>query len=243
MRIVALATMLVGLTVGSSGPSVARGQNVRPGDSLSSQRVWPRNQFMVTHGLRTADRGTSRNAFQGLPEPDLPPAPQGAQLEPSSVSNRSLGIRPVRNMTIDIDPPPAGNGELTLPHDYAGQMLAEVPSIHYADRPYRPTTTFAGLPTPADFCHYPLYFEQVNLERYGHTYGLLQPAFDAAHFFGTIPALPYMMGVEPPRQCVDHRYAYEAGRHAPWHYHSKPLQAESGLLQAGLVIGLILVLP
>ena len=44
-------------------------------------------------------------------------------------------------------------------------------------------------------CHKPLYFEEVALERYGHTVGLgLQPVVSAAHFFLTVPVLPYKMG-------------------------------------------------
>ena len=35
-------------------------------------------------------------------------------------------------------------------------------------------------------CHKPLYFEQVQMERYGHTLGpLLDPIISGAHFFGT----------------------------------------------------------
>ena len=44
-------------------------------------------------------------------------------------------------------------------------------------------------------CHKPLYFEDWNLERYGHSHGPLDPVFSAAHFFVTLPILPYKMGV------------------------------------------------
>jgi hypothetical protein len=50
--------------------------------------------------------------------------------------------------------------------------------------------------------HRPLYFEEVNLERYG--YGCcdcLQSAASAAHFFGTVPALPYCMAADCPGEC------------------------------------------
>ena len=52
-------------------------------------------------------------------------------------------------------------------------------------------------------CHRPLYFEEVNLERYGYTVSpLLQPAISGAHFFLTIPTLPYKMVAQPPKECV-----------------------------------------
>ncbi len=41
-------------------------------------------------------------------------------------------------------------------------------------------------------CHKPLYFEEVQLERYGHEIGpILQPLVSTAHFFGNIAVLPY----------------------------------------------------
>ncbi len=48
----------------------------------------------------------------------------------------------------------------------------------------------------SNLCHSPLYFEDVNLERYGHTHGpLLEPLVQSAHFFANIAVLPYKMGV------------------------------------------------
>jgi hypothetical protein len=42
------------------------------------------------------------------------------------------------------------------------------------------------------FYHRPLYFEQPNLERYGHGRArIVQPLLSSAHFFGSIPLVPY----------------------------------------------------
>ena len=44
-------------------------------------------------------------------------------------------------------------------------------------------------------CHKPLYFEEVALERYGHSLNpLSQPIFSGVHFFATVPLLPYHDG-------------------------------------------------
>ena len=44
-------------------------------------------------------------------------------------------------------------------------------------------TTFTW--TASALCHKPLYFEHVELERYGHSGGpFIQPVMSAAHFFG-----------------------------------------------------------
>src|SRR5439155_6166647 len=48
-------------------------------------------------------------------------------------------------------------------------------------------------------CHKPLYFEEVQLERYGHTAGpFRQPIFSGAHFIISLAALPYQMAINPP---------------------------------------------
>jgi len=52
------------------------------------------------------------------------------------------------------------------------------------------------------FHHYPLYFEDPNLERCGKSLGLLTNFSSAALTLGQLPALPYMMAVEPPHECV-----------------------------------------
>jgi hypothetical protein len=66
-------------------------------------------------------------------------------------------------------------------------------------------------------CHKPLYFEQVQLERYGHSWGpVLQPIMSGAHFFGTIPILPYKMGLETPQECIYELGNYRPGSCAPY---------------------------
>jgi hypothetical protein len=62
-----------------------------------------------------------------------------------------------------------------------------------------------GWETPGVYYH-PLYFEEVNLERYGpRPCGLrwVQPVISGAHFFATVPILPYKLGAQPPWQHVD----------------------------------------
>jgi len=52
------------------------------------------------------------------------------------------------------------------------------------------------------FHHYPLYFEDPNLERCGKSRGLLTNVSSAALTLAQLPALPYMMTVQPPKECV-----------------------------------------
>jgi hypothetical protein len=85
--------------------------------------------------------------------------------------------------------------------------------------------------------HNPLYFEQVNLERYGQgPHRLIQPAYSAAHFFVTIAQLPYHLGAEPPREHVYVLGHYRPGSCAPYQYH-RPRPSWRGLIYQGVATG------
>jgi hypothetical protein len=89
--------------------------------------------------------------------------------------------------------------------------------------------------TASALCHKPLYFEETQLERYGHTAGIFQPALSGAHFFVNIAVLPYKMGINPPHEC---RYAlgyYRPGSCAPWLVPPIPLSIRGAAVQAGAV--------
>ncbi len=93
-------------------------------------------------------------------------------------------------------------------------------------------------------CHKPLYFEQVALERYGHTVGLgLQPAVSAAHFFLTVPILPYKMGLYPPNECMYTLGYYRPGSCAPYLLDPLPISVRAALFEGAAVTAGVLVLP
>ena len=92
-------------------------------------------------------------------------------------------------------------------------------------------------------CHKPLYFEDWNLERYGHSYGPLDPVFSAAHFFGTLPVLPYKMGVELPWECVYPLGYYRPGSCAPWTVPAAPISCRGFAVEGATVTGLLFLLP
>jgi hypothetical protein len=92
-------------------------------------------------------------------------------------------------------------------------------------------------------CHKPLYFEDWNLERYGHSHGPLDPVFSAAHFFVTLPVLPYKMGVELPWECVYPLGYYRPGSCAPWTVPAPPISCRGFAVEAATVTGLLFLLP
>jgi hypothetical protein len=65
-------------------------------------------------------------------------------------------------------------------------------------------------------CHKPLYFEERQLERYGHTTGpFTEPVLSGAHFFLNVAVLPYKMGMNPPNECQYPLGYYRPGSCAP----------------------------
>ncbi len=98
--------------------------------------------------------------------------------------------------------------------------------------------------TASNLCHNPLYFEDVNLERYGHTHGpLLEPLVQSAHFFGNIAVLPYKMGVHTPHECQYALGYYRPGNCAPWIKPPVPISARGALAQAATMTGLFWLIP
>jgi hypothetical protein len=98
--------------------------------------------------------------------------------------------------------------------------------------------------TASALCHKPLYFEDVQLERYGHSAGpYLQPFKSTAHFFIRAALLPYQIGIHPPNEC---RYAlgyYRPGDCAPWLMDPFPISERGLLYQAGFAVGAAYVVP
>jgi hypothetical protein len=82
-------------------------------------------------------------------------------------------------------------------------------------------------------CHKPLYFEDVQLERYGHSWNpIVQPFVSGAHFFVSVPLLPYKMGLRPPHECVYTLGYYRPGSCAPYMFEPIPLSLRAAAFEA-----------
>ena len=93
-------------------------------------------------------------------------------------------------------------------------------------------------------CHKPLYFEDVHLERYGHSWGpYLQPVISGAHFFLTVPILPYKMGLNPPSECMYTLGYYRPGSCAPYLLDPIPLSIRAAFAQGGVSTGMAFLIP
>jgi hypothetical protein len=93
-------------------------------------------------------------------------------------------------------------------------------------------------------CHKPLYFEDEQLERYGHSWSpCCQTLISGAHFFTRPFILPYCMGVEPPNECIYALGHYRPGSCAPYMINPVPLSPRGALFEAGAAVGAAAVIP
>lgn len=93
-------------------------------------------------------------------------------------------------------------------------------------------------------CNKPLYFEDVDLERYGHEWGpVVQPAISTVRFFGDLAVLPYKMGIHPPNECQHPLGYHRPGSCAPWGVRPIPISGRGAVAQAAFVTGTVFALP
>lgn len=146
--------------------------------------------------------------------------------------------RPIETLGADIDAP-----EGAFPKDVAaGKFAAAGEMRHAMGARRRDAETVIFWEAPA-IAHRPLYFEDVNLERHGRKVPLIQPALSAAHFFGRVPALPYLMVSERHRQPRYPLGHYRPGSQAPYEWYLPRPSLGGGVVEAAAVTGLLFAFP
>ena len=92
--------------------------------------------------------------------------------------------------------------------------------------------------TASAACSKPLYFQHIQLERYGHSRGpIIQPILSAAHFFGNVAIYPYKAGIHPYNECMYALGYYRPGDCAPWLREPFPWSIKGAASQATSAIG------
>ncbi|RIK78228.1 MAG: hypothetical protein DCC67_11795 [Planctomycetota bacterium] len=176
-------------------------------------------------------------------ERSAPPVEIVEPLEPPQPPRRSpRQYRPVTALLADASLP-----EGLLPEQVDAEAVrdpaATAPEVvdarlagGWADQPYFWSAT--------QLCHGPLYFEEVNLERYGYQcHPAVQPLLSGAHFFLTVPTLPYQMTVHPPRECIYTLGHYRPGSRVPWQRQRLPWDARGATVEAAVAVGLVFLIP
>ncbi|MCE5269200.1 MAG: hypothetical protein LLG00_15090 [Planctomycetaceae bacterium] len=139
-------------------------------------------------------------------------------------------LKKISELSTNIAPP-----EGDLPHD------CPLGSDVFQPRSFSPITYTW---TASSLCHNPLYFEDAQLERYGHMWGpWLQPFMSAGNFFVKVPFLPYEMGLEPPGECVYALGYYRPGNCAPYMIDAIPLSVRAALFEGAAIVGIGYAFP
>lgn len=153
-------------------------------------------------------------------------------------------FKPINTLGIGIAQP-AGQ----MPTDFAGPCWDDINGKASGSRCW---SMLCYQWDATSLCYRPLYFEQINAERYGYSCSCccggcctnqLQSACAAAHFFGTIPALPYLIGADCPGECKYTLGYYRPGDCVPWRCHRPPVDPVAALTAGGIYTGLVFAIP
>jgi hypothetical protein len=181
---------------------------------------------------------------QNLPDP-IPaadPTPVPAK-EPKVVEGPEdlPELRPLKDINPYFDYFPIGS-EL-----YAAGGGTKIPNEKELPKEGSLSRAFGGTDfmwTASNLYHNPLYFEDPELERYGHDHGFMQPAYSIGKFGLQFVGLPYQMALDPPCR---HEYALGWARPqeicTPRKKSRIPFNAKAAATAAGAYTGLIFIFP
>lgn len=233
-------TLTLGLAMATSVGSVANAQeSVQPPTvaapatrialASSARNVAPPSRPSLTlpqDGI--APEIASPSDLQITPQEPAPPRESGnlASVLSSSIRVSNTSVDGIGNGQL----PPEGilpGVETSLPDGVARGAISKC--VHWA---------------PASICHYPLYFEDVMLERHGHQkFCRLQPLISGARFFATLPVLPYKQALQGPAESIYTLGNYRAGTPAPALKQRLPWDRNAATVEALSLGGLFWAAP
>lgn len=141
-------------------------------------------------------------ALQNVPTLQSAPAPiVAAPDEASAIAASDAGSYRTADMVGPLTSGSSLFSQLKIDQDFRTQPLQSASRIRiHPEQGHQPGLKCFAWSSP-HFYHRALYFEQVNLERYGiGAPRYLQPFYSAAHFYGSIGILPYKTLVEHPNE-------------------------------------------
>ena len=247
--VAAIGNMLQPLEVAVEPPEVARVRmsdlsNVEfadPGNFLKTRQFKFANpeRFLADPGQRSPAAGLTPPAETGDRLPPIRRRFAGAQ-DPTPAPAQEGDVRQYLTVS-DVDQPLDDNPFEKLEQADPSDLLAA--PVPLPPAPF--TDTYASLTGRAfqahfaswnahRFHHRPLYFEEVNLERYGNR-RRFQELASGAHFFTSALLLPYQLGDQPPGSCVSTLGHERPGSCVPHQPHIRGL-SRRGLFVQGLFV-------
>jgi len=89
----------------------------------------------------------------------------------------------------------------------------------------------------------PLYFQQINVERYGWDLGVFQPVVSAGQFYGDVLLFPYKFASNPPWHCTANAGYALPGDPEPLRFLTTPFSWRGVAAQAGVAVGGAAIFP
>ena len=127
-----------------------------------------------------------------------------------------------------------------------GRILDCPKEITLSDRPYQaqPFAPSVFAWQASNICYQPLYFEDPQLERYGHSYPFfVQPFVSMGRMTVQAVGLPYQMVLDPCCSSVYPLGYYRPGECSPKLIYQVPLNLEAALVEAGAITGVYFLFP
>jgi len=225
-----------------SGPMMSRNQKHQHGKRRPVQKLASVPGRLMGHGAVEYEEGP--DFYDASPiavfASDIE---QTALQETSNSSGDTSSVTPSRLRTDIREIKPTLSYALkNIEHDQLPEDFdLKVDNGEYQARQASPTV-YQWAPT--NFWHYPLYFQDPSLERYGHTYHpLVQPFASTSLFAGQLVGLPYQMTLHPVHS---RQYAlgyYRPGECAPKKHYAVPFNEEATIVEVATIAGLILIIP
>ena len=159
------------------------------------------------------------------------------EVEDNNKGASCYSLTPMQQLTVRIDQPkgklPQNAYARCVSHSLSGDRRLDGGWMQYD---YHWAAT--------GMCHRPLYFEEINAERFGYTPSYaLQPFISGIRFFTSIPALPYKMALDCPRDCTYTLGHYRPGSCNPYRWNRLPLRIGAATVEVGFIAGMILLIP
>lgn len=144
----------------------------------------------------------------------------------------------LREVSINIAP-----SEGALPDDRAKEKFDDIPMQVHLPGTHRNWAGTSYYWNASLLSHQPLYFEDVNLEYHGFSYGVFQPVVSGAKFLARVPALPYLMTLDPPSEMHYSLGQTRPGNHACYTCERPAFQFDAASVEAAVIVGLVFLIP
>jgi hypothetical protein len=156
------------------------------------------------------------------------------------------GIRRVDQLTINIAPPEDKDvppEAARMPENLAAAYFAKQTFVLPQPLDYSLWLDDVGYGPALNFPYRPLYFEEINLERYGHSWGPAQPFLSAANFVGSVIMLPYNWCEHPDGRRTYHDHHFRPGGRGPRELQVRKFNPLGTAAESAAMVGFVLLIP